>query len=301
MCQRYYRRFSSDYRIRTGETDRSKIQEFQIEGTVGQYQMEDRENGRLAGFFNINPQLPQIIDYSLKESGEPIYISDCINNWCRFEQCMVGDFDNGLNIEPVARFTQILNDGSIGKELLMTRPSNNPLLNTNTTVKLGNNVNTWIANLYREGNLTGETFVSHAMMAAWPDNSGQFIGPACEVEGGCDGEEPPEQPGSEPSNGNGESSNGNGGSSNGGGTSVASNLTPGDNGSEEAYEGEAEEIINLTTPPEKEEPTRFIDIFKDNQLLSIIVIILLILTLLVIYWVVKYYKRPARKRSRKNR
>ena len=110
---------------------------------------------------------------------------------------------------------------------------------------------------------------------------------------------PPEQPGSEPSNGNGGSSNGNGGSSNGGGTSVASNLTPGDNGSEEAYEGEAEEIINLTTPPEKEEPTRFIDIFKDNQLLSIIVIILLILTLLVIYWVVKYYKRPARKRSRR--
>lgn len=114
----------------------------------------------------------------LYSTGNDVFPSDCTNNWCRVEMCVSGadvESGNGLTLEGYV--TQVG----------VASPKRIDFTATNVGNMAGSFTETWVRTGYRETCSSGSDYfyMSHGMTANWPTNSGQTIGAACEVEGGC--------------------------------------------------------------------------------------------------------------------
>lgn len=110
---------------------------------------------------------------TIAAGGDPVSLDDCRSGWCRLELCVGGNLDEGAGIS-VDGSIAVVGSGSVA---------------TFGPTTLGDALRgpirlVHIADMTREGTCAGTRRYSHAMQAEWPDDSGQHIGPAVEVEGG---------------------------------------------------------------------------------------------------------------------
>jgi hypothetical protein len=114
-----------------------------------------------------------------QESGNSITFADCKGAWCRFEHCF--DHNSGTGVLGFrGRIAVLDGNESVSKQRTWTRN----FVNTNPSLETGTNTN--LASWYTQ-NLVGSGFsyVTHAMAAATNRDSGFWIGPAHEIEGGA--------------------------------------------------------------------------------------------------------------------
>ncbi len=109
----------------------------------------------------------------------------CQDDWCRVETCVSGDLDatGSKTLEVV----ETIIDG--------TEEANNIYTATSATATgvppltgLGGDM--YHGQTDHVDGPQGHRYMSYFMVAAWDTDSGQFIGAACEVEGGCGGSTP---------------------------------------------------------------------------------------------------------------
>ena len=178
LCQRVYRKFSPNYRGFIG-CGANKQQEFwSSQSTI--IQLSDGRGttgsiGLWAGAMTWGGSW-------LPSSGS-ISHTDCDNNWCRQEICISSgqDIRDLRNVSLEGYITQVGVPNPKRIEYSKTLVGNDRLGGT-----LGE---LWTTTGYREscsGSSAAEVghhYVSHAMIAAWSTDSGQFVGAAPEVEG----------------------------------------------------------------------------------------------------------------------
>ncbi len=107
-----------------------------------------------------------------------VYVSNCTSNWCRFEMCVsAADLNTGTGISVDGVIRQV----GVASPIIQTTP---PFFTGNGA---GGGLQLQILNDYRQSCTTGTdyTYSTHGMVAAWTTDTGQTIGAACEVEGGC--------------------------------------------------------------------------------------------------------------------
>jgi hypothetical protein len=166
VCTRLYFKVSSDFPNQVYPSQyEQRLKTFEMSGT----------DGILQGGFHYRDNYVQYAvtrwgyDAQLVGQGDVVYLNDCRESWCRFEQC-IGH--SGGHAHPRARYVRVDN----GKTTLFEGPRV-PTPNVK-------NDRVWIGNLYRQNHHGGVAMVSHAMQAFWPTDEGQWIGAAYEVESG---------------------------------------------------------------------------------------------------------------------
>lgn len=120
-------------------------------------------------------------------TGDALRFGDCKDNWCRQEICISGsDVTSGQNLTLSGYVTQV------GTGTARAKRIDYPATPVGSGV--GTLSSSWVATGYRErcaNTSDGYFYLSHAMAASWPSDSGQFIGAAAEVEGGGSSTAPP--------------------------------------------------------------------------------------------------------------
>lgn len=114
--------------------------------------------------------------------GDPVPVSACKGKWCRIEMCA----NNYATPDPnkqIELYYKNITDGT--PERGQTQKS------THSTGGIGS---AWPVNGYRQNFCAGFREFSHGMIALWPTNEGQRIGPAKEIEGGLGDSNPPSPP-----------------------------------------------------------------------------------------------------------
>lgn len=188
LCMRYYKRVSNDfsgagYPGSGCASERNKV--FQMAfGATRLIQIEERSDFG-SGCFGPGTYKNFWIVNHADANGTPgqftIDWDDCNESagWCRFEMCASGNLASGQNIKIEGRITAL----GTGKDEIRTTSSSlwNPGTGFGGTV-IGGDV------FHGQGSgPIGKQYLTHFIQAAWSTNQGQWIGPACEVEGGCGG------------------------------------------------------------------------------------------------------------------
>lgn len=189
ICLRYYMRVSNDF---SGagtpgggcQSERNKVMQFAF-GQSRLIQMEERSDfgsGCYGPGTYKNFWLPSHADPTGTPGQFTIDWDDCnsATGWCRFELCAEGDLDAGTGINIEGRITAI----AVAKdEIRNTRTSGT----WSPGVPFGGFAEGVSADIFhgQGSGPVGSKWISHFMQAAWPTAAGQWIGPACEVEGGC--------------------------------------------------------------------------------------------------------------------
>jgi hypothetical protein len=172
-CSRIYQKFSSDYEG-TGEhggacTNNKSIWSPQYPNTQGYLTQGggiQKFHISLSGFSGTST--------SIGATGDELWHHDCVTQWCRFEVCISGNVRAGTNLYAEGEVVA-LNDGR--RSVFQRR-------------FIGNAAGGGVVaqpqpfDGYRAGTCNGTREISHVMVAEWPTDAGQKIGPSYEVEGG---------------------------------------------------------------------------------------------------------------------
>lgn len=165
LCTRIYQRFSNDMIVDDSD-DRIKLMEVSGPGHLHQMQWWFSGNNAINDLFS-GYGFEANLDFA-HGTGDPIALADCKGSWCRMEQCY--DISGGTL---VIRSRVVVLDS--GKTFTM---ASTPVSASSITAET-----VWIGNLYTQNVSSGRRFVSHGMQAFWSGGNGEWIGPACEVEG----------------------------------------------------------------------------------------------------------------------
>jgi len=198
-CVRFYTRYSADYQAKNLPIcQANKFSEFGFGGSNALFHWDWAESG--AERFTIinwdaNGDNAADASYNLSRPG-PLTIEGCRSQWCYVEMCASGNIKAGTGIYAEGH-VRGLTDGKrvdwnktyIGKAC----PAGN--------CSGGDLSSVMIVNAYRQNTCAGSRYISHAMQAQWDTDSGQFIGPAYEVEGGGSTTPPPPPPPPPPTGG----------------------------------------------------------------------------------------------------
>lgn len=103
--------------------------------------------------------------------GEALAHGDCSAEWCRMELCVAGNLHEGTGLTADASVH------TMGGRVMTFGAAAVP------DATLGRVRRVLIADMSREGDCSGTRSYSHAMQAAWNEDTGQHIGPAAEIEG----------------------------------------------------------------------------------------------------------------------
>ncbi len=169
VCTRLYQRLSSDY-PRMGLTGNGAERNKVMEMGSSEFQFQSEFFPPSTGVFSPRGYIRSVgYDARLSGSGPTVTTEDCKSSWCRFEQCTdrsgsTVTFRTRVTVLDSGKVLNHTSGGIHGVPPLSMEPL-------------------WIGNLYREVVYDGSRFLSHAMQAEWPNPAGQWIGPACEVEG----------------------------------------------------------------------------------------------------------------------
>lgn len=193
VCQRHYLRVSDDF-TGTGypgdgcPTERNKIMQigFNSGGSTQVAQVGERADfgpGTSCGP-GIFRNFVTTIDALGFTQNFSTSFSDCDSSsgWCRFEQCVSGNMETGTGISIEVRITPL----STG--ISETKDNGTVATPVNFSGAMGQFAESFSADIFHgqgTGGDTGEKWISHFMEAHFPTNSGQWIGAACEIEGGC--------------------------------------------------------------------------------------------------------------------
>ena len=169
LCVRLYQRFSTDFPVPL-DPMRAKLQELSEANLLHQMQwdpfdVDGRGRVEVVGF-----DVSQNVPYT----GQEVILSDCQSSWCRMEICI--EKPDSSTFFAKARIVVL----DTGKTMDFTSNTGN----ANTI-----NITTpWIGNLFRQNSSQGFRYVSYGMQAYWPSGTGQWIGPASEIEGSGGGQ-----------------------------------------------------------------------------------------------------------------
>jgi cysteine-rich repeat protein len=176
LCTRHYFKVSSDFTgTGWGGCNNNKLSQF-----VGSLLSGDGSTTDLSIHYAAYKQSYSAVPggLNLPKSGDHVTWDDCRENWCRFEICQSGNLATGTDLYAEGYIQQVTG-GSKRMDYERSFLGNGPTPITDDYGSL------WIMNMYREGACAGNREFSHAMQAEWDTDAGQFIGAACEVEGGC--------------------------------------------------------------------------------------------------------------------
>ena len=200
-CVRYYKQVSTDWPPASNNDDgcqaeRNKIMQFSWGSGNDQRFTQFVEPFNGSGCFvapnykNFGATLSDDPDVSVLSPNKTW--ADCFigTAWCRFESCTHGDLANGNSIFVSHRVTIVPEDGSAVSvsETLDKGPQS-----------YGESFKIAAADIYQQADdaradvTDGRQYLSHFMHADWDTDAGdnsQWIGAACEVEGGCGGSTP---------------------------------------------------------------------------------------------------------------
>lgn len=170
LCQRIYKKFSSDYSLYPDCNN--KVMEIDWGGF--EYQSSTTTAGSVIAISVVGAGSG--FRGTLAPVGDSITPADCVNTWCRIEQCADGNIQAGTSL--VGDFYVDTTDGAKHAE--------------RTAINIGSGTGgisfIWPENLHREFSgggtaCNGTAEYSHVMQASWDTAAGQRIGPAREVEG----------------------------------------------------------------------------------------------------------------------
>ena len=190
LCTRAYFYLSPDYQYKGGTCQANKAAQLGWADNLGANQALhwDMRAGEgdwpltIIGFGN---------SYNIDGNPKTLSTGDCRGQWCRMELCasssQSGSVGTGTGLYAEARVN------------IITGPKAGTVQNWPKTFigdapVQGRVGAPWIMNMYRQGSCTGYKLVSHAMQAAWTTDSGQWIGPAVEIEGNGNDVTPPAAP-----------------------------------------------------------------------------------------------------------
>lgn len=189
-CMRHYRKFSSSPAFATFQTcggDKG-LEIWSSSSTLFQY----NEHGDPAHLFSSDLGAWSSGDAANHDTTPPdIFLTDCTDNWCRIELCLSttdADIRNLTNVTVTAYAAQV---GVASPKSASTTPR---FIGSSSFGGMNGN---WPYVTYRHDFGNNETcasedaaewgysYYTHVMTAGWTTDSGQTIGAACEVEGGC--------------------------------------------------------------------------------------------------------------------
>lgn len=178
LCVRSYIRFSEDFvsmgqGTDTGYCGANKIMELFHGSTDVQLSNTGGDNIQLwCGPYSTCPVSNELDEAQLAGGAG---IAACTHSWCRAEMCLSGD---------VAGSGPNALEGYV-EQVGVANPGRKEFVRTNVGHTHGALSEIWPATGYRqcEGSDLGVKWISHAMVAAWPSDEGQFVGRSREVEG----------------------------------------------------------------------------------------------------------------------
>jgi hypothetical protein len=173
VCSRFYQRFSPDYQG-TGEGACTNNKNIENPAYTAAYNYLTQGGGTPG--FSISYSGWSTGGGNITSSLDYMDHHNCMSQWCRFEECVSsgsGNIHDGTDITVEADIVG-LNDGKHAHY----GPRN--IGNASGSYNFS-----WPYAGYRAGTCAGTREVSHVLDARWTSNTGIWIGPAVEVEGGA--------------------------------------------------------------------------------------------------------------------
>ncbi len=174
MCNRFYYKLSSDFNGWTSCND--KYMDITYGASTCEMQIADLNRVTLTNY----PCFSNPVDgQNIYPASGGVTRADCMNNWCRIEQCVAGNVQAGTGLTSSFSITQV---GVANPKSY----SSGPLNVGNAPGAINQEIRAMM--LYREpfaGSCTGSRSFSHFMQGVWNTDSAQTIGPAYEIEGGA--------------------------------------------------------------------------------------------------------------------
>lgn len=172
ICTRHYFKTSPDYNDGEGSCTNRKHIDFAKGGGTRVFFVRDQGPGyrlEMPGYRSAPGNVWGVGDLAN---------ADCRTGWCRVELCIDGDVLNlrGLSVDGYIQQVGGPKRAEFPRKFIGDAPGG------------GGYADSWLLNMYREGSsCRGWREFSHVMFAGWTTAAGQSIGPACEMEGVCDG------------------------------------------------------------------------------------------------------------------
>ena len=180
QCYRYYQQVDANYSnagsggCENGGNQRNKLMQTQWSSANQQVQLQERADGSCP---SSSPTAHGSITLTVEQHGQielspAISLGDCDTKPCRIELCIDGNLSSGNNIVHRAR-VHSMKTGVTGSVTLGSAFHGAPTMPS-----------FWGGDLFHSGP-TGDSRNGYFMEARWQTDSNQWIGPACEIEGGC--------------------------------------------------------------------------------------------------------------------
>ncbi len=176
-CHRFYFRYSSDFPLPNSFTDTKRVKVSEMSGLPNWQVQGQGDWGGAAPTWNVQINSCGAVEPNLANTatGDLVVWTECRDAWCRWEMCVDSDFGNpGNHLDVRARIVAV--------ETGRTRSfAGTECAGANLTANRD-----WLISAFRQDpGDAGETYYAFAMQAHWTTDTGQWIGPACEMEGGC--------------------------------------------------------------------------------------------------------------------
>ncbi len=172
ICTRHYFKTSSDYNDGEGSCSNRKHIDFAKGGGARVFFVRDQGPG-----YRLEMPGYRTAPDNVWGAGD-LMNADCRTGWCRVELCIDGDVQNLRDLSVDGYIQQVGGPkrSEFPRKFIGNAPGGDGYQDS------------WLLNMYREGSgCRGWRQFSHVMFAGWNSASGQYIGPACEMEGVCDG------------------------------------------------------------------------------------------------------------------